>query len=248
MLKLDLRPFRAELGVGYDAAFLYLGVRGAVAEKWGHVPGFGRHLVGVDALRLTNKSDSRIAEANLKNSRYVASGVGLSWDDFMKDSQEFITDCLKAFRPDGVSSIYADVRFYSEASSFGAATDAIATPLLTGEYRHPPTSVATLEDVSVALAFKESDITIGTTIAPMHQRELDPHLDGEPDLSAYPDELVFVQRRYEIRLFAESRYKREKIGWEAACSRVEALAAGELSRTPSSVPEYVAHVLKCGEA
>ncbi|MEI6450481.1 MAG: hypothetical protein WCP98_11125 [Actinomycetes bacterium] len=139
---------------GWAAAFLYLTDRGAVAERWGHAPGFGRHAIGVDSLRLTNTEASRIADANLRNGRFVSAGPHPEWDDFVASSAELPTDCLKTLQPVGVSVIYADLKLYSPAQSFDSVRDAVASELLGGQYKHPPANLAVFEDLSVALVFK----------------------------------------------------------------------------------------------
>lgn len=242
MLKLALSPFRGEIGVNYDSAFLYLTNRGAVAERWGHMPGFGRHAIGVDTLRLTNTEASRIAEVNLKNGRFVAAGPHLEWDDFVASSSEFLTDCLKTLQPVGVSVIYGDLKFYSPAQSFDSARDAIASELLGGQYKHPPTNLAVFEDLSVALVFKQNQTHIHTMLGPMRRHELSPLIDGEPDLEAYPETLLFVHRRYEIRPGGSPAKARFDL--ETAKAHLESLVSSHLASAPTDVSEYIASILQ----
>lgn len=245
MQKLALSPFRGELGVIYDAAFLYLTVRGAVAERWGHTPGFGRHAIAVDGLRLTNASTSRIAEVNLKNSRFVMSGPDLNWSDFVTSAHDFLGDCLKMLQPAAVSSIYCDLKLCSDAQSFDAERDAIASELLVGRYREPPTSLAVFEDLSVGLVFRQNQTHIHTMLGPMKRHELSPLLDNEPDLDAYPKTLLFVHRRFEVRPGANPG---DRLDLDQATKDLESLVSTHLTNAPRDVSAYISTLLQRQEA
>ena len=160
---------RRNSAVSHDAAFLYLSVRGAVAERWGHGSGFGRHSIGPDSLVLLNKNGSRQAHVNLKNSAFVESAPALDWNKFVPGASEFLSDCLKTLQPAAVVNINCVVRLCSETKTFSSMLDKIASALLTGHYRHPPSEAARFEDLSVSLQFKENLVTITTTMAPMRR-------------------------------------------------------------------------------
>lgn len=242
MLDVSLTPFRGEVGLAYDAAFLYLSVRGAVAERWGHEPGFGRHAIGPDNLRLTNRAGSQIADVNLKNSRYLASGLNLDWNGFVANASEFLSDCLKAVQPTRVSRVYADVRFYSPAGSFGVARDSIASALLEGHFKHPPKKLAVFEDLSISLVFKQNLLRIDTALGPMRRNELTPHIGGEPDLGGYPETLLFVHRRYEIR--AGDDLEKDRFDQAGAGNQLKSLVESQLAEAPGEVSDYICTLLK----
>ncbi len=149
--------------------------------------------------RVIRSPSSLIADVNLQNGRFVSAGPHLEWDDFVASSAELLTDCLKTLQPVGVAVIYGDLKLYSPAQSFDSVRDAIASEPLGGQYKRPPANLAVFEDLSVALVFKQDQTHIHTMLGPMRRHELDPLIDGEPDLEAYPQTLLFVHRRYEIR-------------------------------------------------
>lgn len=245
MLKLALSPFRCEVGVNYDSAFLYLSTRGAVAERWAHMPGFGRHAIGVDSLRLTNIAASRIAEVNLKNGRFVVAGPSIEWDDFVSSSSEFLTDCLKTVQPEGVLGIYADLKFYSPAQDFDTVRDTIASELLRGQCKHPPDAAAGFEDLSVSLMFRKGNTHINTMLGPMRKYELRPQLDGDPDLEPYPETLLFVHRRYDV--LASRNPSEARFDWETAKEHLESFVAEDLASAPGDVSSYLASILHAKE-
>jgi hypothetical protein len=242
MLELALLPFRGEVGVVYDSAFLYLSVRGAVAERWAYTPGFGRHSIGPDNLRLLDKAGSRLAEVNLKNSRFMEARPELNWEDFVATASEFVTDCLTALQPGRVSAIYGDVRLFSAEESFDSVRETIASGLLGGLYRHPPTDSALFEDLLVSLVFKEHQWRITTALGPMRRSELATQIEGEPDLDAYPEKLLLVQRRFDIS--AEGNRDANRFDLEEAKTRLGSLVGTYLTSAPADVATYVATILR----
>jgi hypothetical protein len=232
---------RGEIGIVYDAAFLYLSVRGVVAERWGHGSGFGHHSIGHDNLILMNKGGSRLAQVNLKNSLFVESSPALDWNKFVTDASGFLADCLKTLQPAAVTAVYADVRLNSGVRTFSSARDMIATALLGGRYGHSPSAQAVFDDLSVSLQFKQGLTTITTTLGPMRRGELGPQLQGEQDLERFPDNLLFVQRRLDI--YAGSNREKDRFTWEKAQERLESLIDSYVAKAPADVSEYVDTIL-----
>jgi hypothetical protein len=237
----ELSPMRGEVGVVYDAAFLYLSVRGVVAERWGHGSGFGRHSIGHDNLSLTTKDGARLAQVNLKNSLFVESAPALDWNKFVTDASDYLVDCLKTVEPAAVTVIYADARLYSRARTFSSARDRIASALLNGRYKHSPTAQAVFDDLSISFQFKQGLMRITTTLGPMRRGELGPQLQGDQDLELYPDNILFVQRRFEV--FAGGNPEKDRFGWEKALEGLESLIGDHVVNAPADVSEYVDTIL-----
>jgi hypothetical protein len=237
----ELSPMRGEIGVIYDAAFLYLSVRGIVAERWGHASGFGRHSIGHDNLSLTDKDNTRLAQVNLKGSLFIESAPALDWSKFATDASDFLTDCLKTVQPSAVSAIYADMKLYSGTSTFSSARDRIASALLDGRYTHSPTAQGIFDDLSVSLQFQQGLMTIITTLGPMRRGELGQQVQGQQDLEQYPENVLFVQRRVEA--FAGSDRVKDRFGWEKAQERLQSLVDDHVVNATADVSEYVDTIL-----
>jgi hypothetical protein len=236
-----LIPFRLEIGSSYDSAFFYLSNRGPVAERWAHTQGFGRHTLSFDTLRLTNTAGSRFAEAALKTSRFAESAPELDWTKALQDGADFVTDCLTAFQPERVLLHYADVRLYAAAPSFDAVRNAIASRLLKGEYAHPPTSGSVFDDLTLVLTARQTNLVVTTVLGPMRRDEVDPQVDGEVDLESFPESLLFVGRRYELR--AGANLRKDRFELESAKTRLASLVEDHLKAAPSEVSSYVASLL-----
>jgi hypothetical protein len=242
----ELSPMRGEVGINYDAAFLYLTVRGAVAERWGHGSGFGRHSIGLDNLSLTNKEGSRVAQVNLKNSLFLDSAATMDWAKFVTEASDFLDDCFTTLQPSAVSAIYADVKLYAEATTFSTARDRIASALLSGRESHAPTAQAMFDDLLVSLQYKQGLTTITTAVAPLRRAELPQHLQGDQDLTTYPDNMFFVQRR--VELLAGPDREKDRIGWENAKERFSAFMSEHVLSVPSSVSQYVDELMGSRQA
>ena len=243
--KLALVPIRGELGINYDAAFLYLSNRGAIAERWAHEPGFGRHAIGVDSLHLTNTTASRVADVNLKNALFVVTGNDFDWGDFSAASAEFLGDCLKMLQPGGVSRVYCDIKLSLPADSFESARDRVVDQLLRGQCNILLDDTAVFEDVLVALTFRMDDIHVHTSMGPMRRLELSPQLDPSADLDDYPEQFLFVQRRYEIaagRGLPEDRWNHQE-----AIERLQSFVGDGFATAPKDVCTYVASILHMEE-
>ncbi len=236
----DLSPIRGEVTVLYDAAFMYLSVRGAIAERWGHGSGFGRHTIGHDNLGLMNKQGSRIAQLNLKSNTFVEAGPRLNWKTFVSEASEFSVDCLKTLQP-RVSGIIADVRLMSRARSFSSERDRLSSALLCGNYGVAPTPDAAFDDLSVTLQFKRNLLTVATDFGPMRPIELGQHIEGEQDLGAFPESFLFVRRRYQLAPGPDP--ETDRLDWQQALQHLESLVTDYLSSAPHDVSEYALALL-----
>jgi len=76
----------------------------------------------------------------------------------------------------------------------------------------------------------------------MRRRELDPLNDGEPDLEAYPQTLLLVHRRYEIRPGGSP--EKARFDLETAKTHLESLLSSHLASAPTDVSEYIASILR----
>ena len=183
-----LQPFRVDAVLMYPAAFLYVNVRGVVAERWGHRDVFSRHNISETDLMLLNPDRTRVFGCGLKQSSASFIGPDLPEMDEMLDSAgEFLGDCLKVLRPRAASTFQLTVRTTMPQDSFESALSLLGGSLVAEDApRRLPYDRASFSDPMVTLQHKIGNITCETMFGPMRRPELAAHLTApdEPEVTS----------------------------------------------------------------
>jgi hypothetical protein len=106
---------RYEIQVAYDTAFLYLGTRGVVAEKWGHGPYFQAWSEQPGQITLTQTADATSQLSGVLGIRIslVVWQKPKSRESASQLSCEFLSDCVKAFQPQNIRSVGVKLHYIS---------------------------------------------------------------------------------------------------------------------------------------
>lgn len=236
--------FFVDMTVRYNAAFLYLNTRGAVAERWGHREEFPKHSIDDSRVTLMSVKRDRMAQCGLKQSGIVLSGQELPLaQDIAKTGADFIEDCLKALQPTVVTRASIVLKFFIPSTSFDAAYSELRDSLLTQRSQIQPYRDMHFSDLAVTLAHTDGVYKVDTVFGPMKRKELLRHLLGEDEVpDTYPEALTYVERRVEVVNPGANMSTRKHSRAEVVRDSVRQLYSRFVPDCESDISDYVSRL------
>jgi hypothetical protein len=106
---------RYEIQILYDTAFLFLGTRGVVAEKWGHGPYFEAWSEQPGQITLTQSAAVPSPLLGIMGIRVslVVWQTPKSRESASALSSEFLSDCIQAFQPQAIRRVIIKMHYIS---------------------------------------------------------------------------------------------------------------------------------------
>ncbi len=107
--RLELRHFEVQLL--YDAAFLFWGIGGVLAERWAHGPRFGAYSLNFDRLLLTKAAGDNtvVGACGLKASAFSSEEEGASIRQSERFALQWLDDCIKVLQPQHITRVYVKI-------------------------------------------------------------------------------------------------------------------------------------------
>jgi hypothetical protein len=102
-----------EVQLLYDAAFLYWGVAGVLAERWGHGPTFAAYSFNSDRLLLSKVAGDNTVAAicGLKGSAFSSEETGIELSSVSKLALQWLSECAEVLRPRHITRAYVKIAY-----------------------------------------------------------------------------------------------------------------------------------------
>lgn len=232
------KPFALTVSAEYEPAFLYLNVRGAVAEKWAAIVP-GRHTITNDAVRLF--ADGRMFSVGLTKSRWlVGQNFGDDWQSACEQACEFICDCLTVLRPSVVKKLECEIKYQCEMEKEAAVSRFLSivgarladvAPMEGGKYA----------DGHTAIDFKAGDFALQNWFTVGEKSELQEQYWETEDLDL-ADSMLFLART--LTLEPATGWVLDERGETKARKAVDRLLHDYLVPDPANTGKYLSAVFE----